>query len=410
MQSPVLCEMKLELWWFMVKARTTNSVMQDRWSSVMQNNYGTPELAIARGEGSYLYGVNGDKYLDLIGGIATNVLGHCHPAVTKAIMRQANTLGHTSNLYIHEPGLLLAEKLRELTEDSGAQIFFANSGAEVNEAALKLSRLTGRQEILATLGGFHGRTMGALSVTGQSSKREPFKPLVKRISFIPYNDLTSLAEALNDQVAAFIVEPIQGENGVIVPDENYLLEVRKLTKASGTLLIIDAVQTGMGRTGNWFGIDLAKVKPDIITLAKGLGGGLPLGAMIAFSSVKSKFSPGAHGSTFGGNPIAAAAALATINEITENELLHWALKIEKTIKLALENNSLVAQVRGQGALLGIVFRDPIARDIKASLQAAGILVALNSDYVIRLAPPLNLKIKEVEKFIKVLDEIERRGL
>jgi acetylornithine aminotransferase len=378
--------------------------MQQRWESVMQNNYGTPSLAIARGEGCYLYGVNGERYLDLIGGIATNVVGHAHPKVVNAISKQAATFGHLSNLYIHEPGLKLAEKLIQLTGDDRATVFFANSGAEVNEAAFKLARLTGKSEMIATIGGFHGRTLGALSLTGQSGKRDPFKPLIKKIDFIPFNDLTALENAITPETAAFMVEPIQGENGVVVPDQHYLAKVREITKAHGVLMIVDAVQTGMGRTGTFFGYESAGIKPDILTIAKGLGGGLPLGAMISFSTVKNNFTPGSHGSTFGGNPIAAAAALETIAIIEKEELMSWSLKIEQQIKSGLMNIPKISQIRGQGALLAIGFTEPIAAQVKANLQEDGYLVGFSNDYLIRIAPPLTIKNRQIEKFLKTLGQ------
>ncbi len=395
----------------MSSIKNKNALLQDRWQDVMQNNYGTPDLAVSKGRGNYLFGVDGRNYLDLIGGIATNIIGHSHRNVVKAISKQAKTLDHTSNLYIHDAGLKLAEKLRELTGSEEVQVFFANSGAEVNEAAFKIARLTGKERVIATSGGFHGRTIGALSLTGQNAKREPFKPLLKKIDFVPFNDLTALEFQLienNKNTAAFIVEPIQGENGVVVPSDGYLANARKLTEKYGALLIIDSVQTGMGRTGTWFGYESEKITPDVVTLAKGLGGGLPMGAMLVFPSVKNKFTPGSHGSTFGGNPICSAAALATIKEIENHQYLHWAIQMENKIKSQIGKISGISQVRGKGLLIGIGFEHPIAKKIQSKLRYEGILVGVSNDYLIRIAPPLTIKNKEIDRFALTLQQILAR--
>ena len=278
-----------------------------RWQRAIQDNYGTPTIELVSGKGSIVKDSEGNSYLDFLAGIATNVLGHAHPAIVKAVSKQVSTLGHVSNFYAHPNVLNLAEKLQKLTGDKSARTFFCNSGAEANEAALKLSRKTGKKRVVATKESFHGRTMGALSLTGQPSKRNPFKPLIKGIVHVPFGDSKAMKRAITSKTAMVIVEPIMGEAGVIVPPADYLKNIREYCNQKGALLVFDCVQTGMGRTGDWFGYEYSGIKPDVITLAKGLGGGLPLGAMIALGSASQLFTAGDHGSTFGGNPLATAA-------------------------------------------------------------------------------------------------------
>ena len=379
--------------------------MQTLWQESLQNNYGTPSITLTHGKGASVWDVEGKEYLDFLGGIATNILGHAHPKVVSAITQQANELGHVSNLYSHPRSIELAEKLKDLTGQSSARVFFCNSGAEANEAALKLSRLTGRSKLVSTIGSFHGRTIGALSLTGQSSKQKPFKPLLKKIKFIPFNDIRAAKKAINKKVAMVIVEPIQGENGVVVPDFGYLKALRDLTTKHGTLLVLDCVQTGMGRTGEWFGYESEGIVPDVITLAKGLGGGLPLGAMIAIGNSAQLFEPGSHGSTFGGNPIACASALAAISVLENENLLVRNKALELTLKLELSKSPLVESVRGAGLLLGIVLKLDIAKKLAQELQAAGVLVNATSDSLIRIAPPLVVTDKQVSDFIKIFREV-----
>jgi acetylornithine/N-succinyldiaminopimelate aminotransferase len=286
-----------------------------QWKNSLQANYATPTIELVSGKGAVVTDSKGVEYLDFLAGIATNVLGHAHPAVVKAVTKQISTLGHVSNFYAHPNVMELAEKLIEMTGEKSARVFFCNSGAEANEAALKLSRKTGRTRIVATHGSFHGRTMGALSLTGQSEKRDPFKPLIKDITHVPYGDMGAMLKKVSKKTAMVIVEPIMGEAGVIVPPHGYLQALRELCDETGTLLVFDCVQTGMGRTGDWFGYEYSGIRPDVITLAKGLGGGLPLGAMIALGDAASLFAPGDHGSTFGGNPVTTAAGLAVIKTI-----------------------------------------------------------------------------------------------
>ena len=382
-----------------------NQLQQERWKASIQNNYGVPDISLVKGLGAQVWDADGNEYLDFLGGIATNILGHAHPSLISAITKQANELGHVSNLYSHPRAIELAEKLRDLTGAAEAKVFFCNSGAEANEAALKLSRLSGRKKIVSTLGSFHGRTVGALSITGQIAKRKAFLPLLKNVSFMPYNDVKAAKKAISKKVAMVIVEPIQGENGVVVPDLGYLKTLRELTSKHGVLLVFDCVQTGMGRTGEWFGFEHEGVVPDVITLAKGLGGGLPLGAMIAIGSAASLFEPGSHGSTFGGSPVACASALASIKYLEEEKILERVKIFELTLKLEISKNPIVAQVRGSGLLIGIVLKEPIAKKFVSDLQQNGILANATSDSVIRIAPPLIISDSQVSQLTEVFRKV-----
>jgi acetylornithine aminotransferase len=374
------------------------------WSKSLQSNYGTPTIELVSGKGVVVNDSNGKSYLDFLAGIATNVLGHAHPAVVKAVSKQIATLGHVSNFYAHPNVLELASKLVSMTGDKSARVFFCNSGAEANEAALKLSRKTGRTRIVATKEAFHGRTLGALSLTGQPGKRDPFKPLIKGITHVPYGDMGAMLKKVSKKTAMVIVEPIMGEAGVIVPPHGYLQALRELCDETGALLVFDCVQTGMGRTGDWFGYEYSGVKPDVITLAKGLGGGLPLGAMIALGDAASLFVPGDHGSTFGGNPVATAAGLAVVETIEKRELLQRvsSVGVELMAELALIDG--VKEVRGAGLLIGIEFTEPIAKTVTKYCEKLGVLVNGNSEKVIRIAPPLIVTDREISKFIKVFAE------
>ena len=374
------------------------------WNKSLQSNYGTPVLELVSGKGATVTDSKGDLYLDFLAGIATNVLGHSHPAVVKAVSQQIATLGHVSNLYAHPNVIALAEKLAKMTGDKGARVFFCNSGAEANEAALKLSRKTGRTRIVATKDSFHGRTMGALSLTGQPEKSRAFKPLVKGVTHVPYGDMGAMLKKVNKKTAMVIVEPIMGEAGVIVPPHGYLQALRELCDDTGALLVFDCVQTGMGRTGDWFGYEYSGIKPDVITLAKGLGGGLPLGAMIALGESSELFQPGDHGSTFGGNPVATAAALAVIETIESKKLLKRVGDIGTELMVDLALIEGVKSVRGAGLLIGIEFTAPIAKKVAAQCQKNGVLVNGNSDTVIRIAPPLIITDRDVAKFLKIFTE------
>ncbi|MFT7838016.1 acetylornithine transaminase [Saccharothrix sp. BKS2] len=366
---------------------------QQRWRAAMMDNYGTPGLALVRGEGAHVWDADGNRYLDLLTGIAVNALGHAHPAVVAAVTAQIAKIGHTSNLYINEPALALAERLLDLAGvDGDGRVLFCNSGAEANEAAFKLSRRTGRTRVVATEGGFHGRTMGALALTGQPAKREPFEPLVPGVAHIPFGDVAALEAAIDDETAAFVVEPIQGENGVVVPPEGYLEAARRITAEHGALLVLDEVQTGVGRLGTWFAFHQAGIVPDVITLAKGLGGGLPLGACIAVGPAKDLFAPGQHGTTFGGNPVCCAAALAVLDTIAADGLLEHAAAVGKEIATGVEhlNHPLISGVRGAGLLLGITLREAVSAKAAAAAQRAGFLINPIQPDVLRLAPPLVL--------------------
>jgi acetylornithine aminotransferase len=386
-----------------------NKTMINRWKGSVQNNYGTPSIALVKGKGLVVTDADGKQYLDFLGGIATNILGHAHPAIVKAVTKQVATLTHVSNFYAHPNAVEVAEKLASMTGDKNAKVFLCQSGAEANEAALKLSRRTGKVRIVAAQGAFHGRTMGALSLTGQPSKREPFLPLIKGVKHVPYGDIEAMRKAVTRKTAMVIIEPIMGEAGVIVPPADYLQELRALCDAKGTLLVIDAVQTGMGRTGDWFGYEYSGIKPDVITLAKGLGGGLPLGAMIALGKAADLFQPGDHGSTFGGNPVTTAAALASIKFIEVQKILK---KVEKQGLYLMQELAVipgVAEVRGAGLLLGIELQTLKAADVAAALQSEGVLVNAANTTTIRLAPALIVTDLQIKKFLTIFKKVMNDG-
>ena len=387
----------------------TNKTMINRWKSSVQNNYGTPSIALVKGKGLVVTDADGKQYLDFLGGIATNILGHAHPAIVKAVTKQVSTLSHVSNFYVHPQAVELAEKLAAMTGDKSAKVFFCQSGAEANEAALKLSRRTGKVRIVAAQGAFHGRTMGALSLTGQPAKREPFLPLIKGVKHVPFGDIEAMRKAVTKKTAMVIIEPIMGEAGVIVPPADYLRELRALCDAKGALLVIDAVQTGMGRTGDWFGYEYSGITPDVITLAKGLGGGLPLGAMIALGKAADLFQPGDHGSTFGGNPVTTAAGLAAIKFIETQKILK---KVEKQGVYLMQELAVipgVAEVRGAGLLLGIEFETKKASDVALALQNEGVLVNAANPTTIRLAPALIVSDAQLKKFVSIFKKVMSDG-
>ena len=381
-----------------------------RWQKALQDNYGTPTIELVSGRGSVVTDSEGATYLDFLAGIATNVLGHAHPAIVKAVSTQVSTLGHVSNFYAHPNALELAEKLQKMTGDKNARIFFCNSGAEANEAALKLSRKTGKYKIVATKESFHGRTMGALSLTGQPSKRDPFKPLIKGVKHVPFGDSAAMKRAITKKTAMVIVEPIMGEAGVIVPPSDYLQNLRTYCDATGALLVFDCVQTGMGRTGDWFGYEYSGVKPDVITLAKGLGGGLPLGAMIALGSASTLFAAGDHGSTFGGNPIATAAALAVIKAIEKEKILAHVVKVSELLLAELALIPGVTEVRGAGLLIGLTIDKPVAKALTKRCQELGVLINAPGESTIRIAPALNVSLKQAEKFIGIFSQAVKETL
>lgn len=385
-----------------------------RWQAALMPNYGTPPLELARGEGVHVWDTDGDRYLDLLAGIAVNVLGHAHPAVTRAVTEQVNTLGHVSNLFIAEPPVRLAERLLELLGVHGdGRVLLTNSGAEANEAAFKIARRTGRGHMVSTHGGFHGRTMGALAVTGQPAKQHPFEPLPAGVSFVPYGDVDALCAAVDSDTAAVFVEPIQGENGVVVPPHGYLAAAREITHRSGALLVVDEVQTGIGRTGAWFAHEHAGIRPDVVTLAKGLGGGLPIGACIGIGEVGTLLAPGQHGTTFGGNPVCCAAALAVLATVGDEKLTEHAATLGGELAASIEalHHPLVDHVRGAGLLRGIVLTERVAAAAVAAARRHGFLINMPVPGVLRLAPPLILRADQAREFLAALPGIldEARG-
>jgi len=378
---------------------------QARWQASLMDNYGTPALTLVRGEGAYVWDADGNRYLDLVGGIAVNALGHAHPAVVAAVTAQVQTLGHTSNLYVNPVTVELAEELLHVAGLTGqAKVLFCNSGAEAVEAALKLTRLTGRTKLVACDGAFHGRTMGALTLTGQQPKRAPFEPLVPDVVHVPFGDADALAAEVDDRTAAVVIEPVLGEGGVHPAPAGYLQAARRLTSDAGALLVLDEVQTGVGRLGSWFAFQQAGITPDVITLAKGLGGGLPLGACIGVGAAGDLLRPGHHGTTFGGNPVCCAAGLAVLRTIAADGLCERAAALGKEITAGVEaiGHPLVSEVRGSGLLLGIGFTGPVAAAVAGAAQSAGYLVNNVQPDAVRLAPPLVLDAEQVHGFLDAL--------
>ena len=375
------------------------------WDEVFMANYGTPQLTLVKGSGNKVIDSQGNQYLDFLGGIATNILGHAHPAIIEAVTKQLTELTHVSNFYAHPQGLTLAEELQSLVGNATARTFFCNSGAEANEAALKISRLTGKKKIVAFVNSFHGRTMGALSMTGQSGKRDPFKPLIPNISFLPYGDERALKKGISKRTAMVIIEPIQGEAGVIVPAKGFLKKVRERTSEVGALLAVDEVQTGMGRTGDWFAYQSEAITPDIITLAKGLGGGLPLGATIGIGKAAEFLQAGSHGSTFGGSPTSAAAALAAIKVIKSENLLDQVKKLGEVLIHEGSKIQGVKEMRGRGLLIGIELDKADAKEVQKTLEKKHILVNAANAKTIRIAPALITNLSDVEHFLATLREV-----
>ncbi|MGH3620644.1 MAG: acetylornithine transaminase [Sciscionella sp.] len=379
-----------------------------RWQSSMMDNYGTPGVTLVRGAGAEVWDADGKRYLDLLGGIAVNVLGHAHPAVADAVTEQIGVLGHTSNLYVNEPGVRLAEALLDVAglADAG-KVLFCNSGAEANEAAFKITRLIGRTKVVATDNAFHGRTMGALALTGQPSKRDPFLPLTPGVVHVPYGDVAALESAVDSDTAALFLEPLLGEGGVLPAPDGYLQVAREVTAKAGALLVLDEVQTGIGRTGTWFAFQQAGITPDLVTLAKGLGGGLPLGAVIGAGHAGELLRPGQHGTTFGGNPVCAAAGLAVLRTIAGEGLLQHVTALGKNLAVALEelHHPLLGGVRGAGLLLGVGLRKPVASAVVAAAAEAGYLVNAVTRDAIRLAPPLVLTNAQAARFVADLPTV-----
>ena len=364
---------------------------QHRYESSLMNTFGTPKLLLTRGEGAHVWDADGRAYVDFLGGIAVNSLGHAHPAIVEAVTSQLETLGHVSNFFATEPQLALAERLLALLGTEG-RVFFSNSGTEANEAAFKLTRRTGRTRIVATEGAFHGRTMGALALTSKAAYRAPFEPLPGTVTFVPYGDAGALAAAVTDETAAVVLEPIQGEAGVRMPGEGYLAAARKTCDEHGALLWLDEVQTGIGRTGAWFAHQLPSgqgVTPDIVTLAKGLGGGIPIGATIGLGAAGALFEPGNHGTTFGGNPVACAAALAVLDTIEKDHLLDHVNALGKTLRDGLGEDPRVSETRGEGLIIGVELTVDAPR-VATAAMAGGFILNATGPSTIRLVPPLVL--------------------
>ncbi|MFD4368700.1 acetylornithine transaminase [Rhodococcus sp. NPDC058521] len=385
--------------------------LQQRWSSSLMNTYGVPRVALVKGEGAVVIDADGRAYVDLLAGIAVNILGHAHPAVIAAVTEQLGTLGHVSNLYASEPAVALAEQLLSHLGAPG-RVFLCNSGTEANEAAFKLARATGRTKIVAAENSFHGRTMGALALTGQPSKRAPFEPMPPGVEFVPYGDVEALEAAVDADTAAVFLEPIMGEGGVVVPPEGYLAAARRITSDNGALLVLDEVQTGIGRTGWFYAHQSAGIVPDVMTLAKGLGGGMPIGACIATGATAELLGPGKHGTTFGGNPVCAAAALAVLKAVEDEDLVSRADAVGKSIVAGIETlgHPLVSHVRGAGLLLGIVLTQDVGPAVEGAARDAGYLVNAAQPGVIRLAPPLVLTEQQADDFVAALPGILDAGL
>ncbi|MET9491323.1 acetylornithine transaminase [Nocardia sp. NPDC006630] len=381
--------------------------IQQRWTSALMNNYGTPKIALVRGAGAVVYDADGKRYLDFLGGIAVNSLGHAHPAILEAVTNQLGTLGHVSNLYASEPVIELAERLLAHFGDGDGKAFFCNSGTEANEAAFKMARLTGKTKIVACEEAFHGRTMGALALTGQAAKRTPFEPMPAGVVHVPYGDTLALAAAVDTDTAAVFLEPILGESGVVVPPADYLAKARAITKQQGALLILDEVQTGIGRTGAFYAHQAAGIVPDVITLAKGLGGGLPIGAVLAQGPAAELLQPGMHGTTFGGNPVCAAAALAVLRTIDDEGLLAHVEKVGKILVDGIDDldHPLIDHVRGAGLLIGIQLTADASAQVEAAARETGYLINPAKPNVIRLAPPLVLTETQADNFLSDLPGI-----
>jgi len=375
-----------------------------RYQHAVMNTFGPPKLVLTRGEGAYVWDEDGNRYLDLLGGIAVNALGHGHPALVAAVSEQLATLGHVSNFFATVPQVTLAERLLELLGHGEGRVFFANSGAEANEAAFKLSRRTGRTHLVAMEGSFHGRTTGALALTSKAAYREPFEPLPGDVTFVPYGDADALAAAVTDATAAVVLEPIQGEAGVVFPPEDFLAKAREITTAHGALLWLDEVQTGMGRTGAWFAHSGSGVTPDVVTLAKGLAGGIPVGATVAFGDAATLLGPGNHGTTFGGNPVAAAAALAVIDTIGKEDLLGNATSVGAHLRSGLAHPH-VTEVRGSGLLIGLDLDADKAADVVQAAQDQGFIVNMCAPDRIRLAPPLVLTVEQADELVAAWPQI-----
>jgi acetylornithine/N-succinyldiaminopimelate aminotransferase len=385
--------------------------LQQRWDAVMARNYGTPSLSIVRGEGCRVWDADGRDYLDLVAGIAVSSLGHAHPAVVDAVSAQVRRIAHTSNLYLNEPAIALAERLVDVLALPGARVFLCNDGTTANEAAIKTVRRArpDRTRFVAAERSFHGRSLGSLALTGKAAAREPFAPFGIDVTFVPYGDLDALAAAVDADTAAVFLEPTLGEAGVVPPPDGYLAGARAVCDDAGALLVLDEVQAGIGRTGRWFGFQHEGVVPDIVTLAKGLGGGLPIGACIAIGSSADALRKGDHGSTFGGNPISCSAALAVIDTIEKEDLLTHVstLGAAWSQELRAAGGEDVRAVRGRGLWLAMALDEGLSPHVEAAAREAGFIVNAVAPDAIRLAPPLVLTDDEAGSFAAALPGILR---
>jgi len=375
------------------------------WNNIFLNNYGTPAIELVAGEGVIVKDSQGSIYLDFLSGIAVNSLGHAHPVIIEAVTDQIKKLSHTSNFYANEPAIKLAEKLIAIT-NFDAKVFFCNSGTEANEAAIKLSRRTGKRQLIGAHNSFHGRTMGSLSITGQSAKQKPFEPLIGDVKFININTKSGIRKIKRKSAAVFL-ESIQGEGGVTPCNDEFLRSVRSKTSKTKTLLVMDEVQTGLGRTGDWFGFEKSGIKPDVITLAKGLGGGLPMGAMLVTGDAQVLFEPGQHGSTFGGNPVVASAALATLGFIEKEDLLNNATNMGQLLIKLITQIEDVTEVRGRGLLLGVGLKDVKGKDVELECRKLGLLLNAVNENTLRLAPALIVNIDQVKRCAEIIDDAIR---
>jgi acetylornithine aminotransferase len=386
---------------------SSSAAVLEGYASALMQTFGTPKRVFVRGEGCYVWDAEGRRHLDLLAGIAVNALGHAHPTVLSAVTGQIATLGHVSNFFATPAQVALAQRLAAMVEPDGAEkarVFFTNSGTEANEAAFKLTRMTGRTRIIACEGAFHGRSMGALALTHNPKYRAPFEPLPGDVVFVPYGDAAALAAELDDTVAAVVLEPVQGENGIVVPPAGYLARARQLCDAAGALLWVDEVQTGMGRTGSWLASVAEGVRADVVTMAKGLGNGFPIGACVARGRAAALLPAGSHGSTVGGNPVAAIAGLAVIAVIERDGLLAHAGAMGEHLAasvLALQH-PLVREVRGRGLLRGIVLTAPVAAAVSDAALDAGFIVNAPRPDVLRVAPPLVVTAAQLDTFVAAL--------
>ncbi|WP_328829389.1 acetylornithine transaminase [Nocardioides acrostichi] len=381
---------------------TAQEQLKQRYGAALMNTFGPPKLVLARGEGAHVWDVDGREYVDFLGGIAVNTLGHNHPALVAAVSDQLSTLGHTSNFFTTRPAVELAERLLSICSQPDApegRVFFANSGSEANEAAIKLSRLTGRTKIVVMQDAFHGRTMGSLALTAKAAYREPFEPLPGDVTWIPFGDVEALRGAVDEQTAAVVIEPLQGEAGVNVAPTAYLRAAREVTSAAGALLWFDEVQSGMGRTGHWLASAPSGVQPDVVTLAKGLGGGLPIGACLAWGEAAHLFGPGNHGTTFGGNPVVCAAALAVLDTIEKESLLDHATAVGERLRAGVGADARVTDVRGEGLLVGLTLAAEKAPEVVAAAQDAGWIVNATGGDRVRMAPPLVVSFDDVDALV-----------